>query len=83
MTSTGFRWDSQLSDLDIAQKYMLFLQCSPLGDTFDVHEQLIADKTKYALDKGLGVILCIGEALEDREAGKTFLVNTLLVSQTH
>lgn len=34
--------------------------------------QLIADKTKYCLDKGLGVILCIGESLEEREAGKTF-----------
>jgi triosephosphate isomerase len=36
--------------------------------------QLIADKTKYALDKGLGVILCIGESLEERESGKTFEV---------
>ncbi len=36
--------------------------------------QLIADKTKYCLDKGLGVILCIGESLEEREAGKTFEV---------
>ncbi|CAL8471024.1 g10566 [Coccomyxa elongata] len=36
--------------------------------------ELIADKTKYCLDKGLGVILCIGESLEEREAGKTFEV---------
>ena len=32
----------------------------------------MADKTKYALDKGLAVILCVGETLEQRESGKTF-----------
>ena len=39
-----------------------------------MHTQLIAEKTKYALGKGLGVILCIGESLEQREAGDTFKV---------
>ena len=33
--------------------------------------QLVADKTKYALDNGLKVIACIGEKLEERQAGKT------------
>ncbi|GAB5366078.1 hypothetical protein AAMO2058_001113600 [Amorphochlora amoebiformis] len=37
-------------------------------------DEVIADKTKYALDKGLGVILCIGELLEEREAGQTLQV---------
>jgi len=36
--------------------------------------QFIASKTKYALDNGLGVILCIGENLEQRESGKTIPV---------
>lgn len=36
--------------------------------------QLIAEKTAYALGKGLAVILCIGESLEEREAGNTFKV---------
>lgn len=36
--------------------------------------QLIAEKTKYALGKGLGVTLCIGESLAEREAGDTFKV---------
>lgn len=31
----------------------------------------MADKTKYALGKGLSVILCVGESLEEREANKT------------
>ncbi|EGX53783.1 hypothetical protein AOL_s00004g442 [Orbilia oligospora ATCC 24927] len=33
--------------------------------------QFIAEKTKASLDAGLSVILCIGETLEEREAGKT------------
>lgn len=33
--------------------------------------QLIGEKTKYALSKGLNVIACIGEKLEEREAGDT------------
>ena len=34
-------------------------------------DELIAEKTKIALANGVKVILCIGELLEDREAGKT------------
>ena len=30
----------------------------------------MADKTSYALSKGVSVILCVGETLEEREAGK-------------
>lgn len=33
--------------------------------------EVVAKKTKYALEKGLNVILCIGEKLEERESGKT------------
>ncbi len=36
----------------------------------------VASKTKAALDGGLGVILCCGETLEEREAGKTIDVVT-------
>lgn len=35
----------------------------------------VADKTAYALSKGVSVIACIGELLEEREAGKTMDVN--------
>ncbi|TXG64744.1 hypothetical protein EZV62_011738 [Acer yangbiense] len=34
--------------------------------------QFIGKKAAYALSEGLGVIACIGEKLEEREAGKTF-----------
>ncbi|KAF2162198.1 hypothetical protein M409DRAFT_58630 [Zasmidium cellare ATCC 36951] len=41
-------------------------------------DQFIASKTKFALDGGIGVILCVGETLEQREAGKT---NEVVLSQ--
>lgn len=39
-------------------------------------DAVVASKTKAALDGGLGVILCCGESLEQREAGKTIEVVT-------
>ncbi|EFJ10235.1 hypothetical protein SELMODRAFT_447410 [Selaginella moellendorffii] len=39
-----------------------------LGEAND----FIGKKSAYALEKGLGVIACVGEKLEEREAGKTF-----------
>jgi len=38
-------------------------------------DQLVNRKTRAALDGGLWVILCIGETLEQREAGQTDEVN--------
>lgn len=40
--------------------------------------EVVAKKTQYALSKGLNVILCIGEKLEERESGAT---NEVLKSQ--
>ncbi|KAH7083541.1 Triosephosphate isomerase [Paraphoma chrysanthemicola] len=39
-------------------------------------DEFVAAKTKAALDCGLGVILCCGESLEQREANKTIEVVT-------
>ncbi len=39
-------------------------------------DEFVASKTKAALDVGLGVILCCGESLEQREAGETVSVVT-------
>ena len=33
--------------------------------------EVVADKVKYAIDKGLKVMVCVGETLEQREAGTT------------
>lgn len=38
-------------------------------------DELTADKVAYALSKGLSVIFCIGEKLEEREANQTQEVN--------
>ena len=35
-------------------------------------DEKLVEKTKLALANGLGVILCVGETLEEREAGKHF-----------
>ena len=32
--------------------------------------QVVADKASYALRKGLSVVLCVGETLDEREANK-------------
>lgn len=36
--------------------------------------QFVADKVSYALSQGLKVIACVGETLEQREAGSTMHV---------
>lgn len=38
---------------------------------FHETSELVAEKTKAAIDSGLTVILCVGETLEQREAGMT------------
>lgn len=38
---------------------------------YNESSEVVAKKTQYALSKGLNVILCIGEKLEEREAGET------------
>ena len=39
-------------------------------------DEKLVEKTRLALEAGLGVILCVGENLEEREAGKHFDVCT-------
>lgn len=41
---------------------------------FHEDDKLIAEKTKFALGEGVGVILCIGETLEQKKAGVTLKV---------
>lgn len=43
-------------------------------------DETVATKTAYALSKGISVIACIGELLEEREAGNTMEVNTRQLS---
>ena len=41
---------------------------------FHETSELVAEKTKVAIDNRLSVILCVGETLEERESGKTVAV---------
>jgi triosephosphate isomerase len=41
---------------------------------FHETDAIVASKTKFALEGGLSVLLCCGETLEEREAGKTVSV---------
>ncbi|EUC57292.1 triosephosphate isomerase [Rhizoctonia solani AG-3 Rhs1AP] len=41
---------------------------------FGETDEIVADKTKAALEAGLSVVLCIGETLDEREAGVTVKV---------
>lgn len=38
---------------------------------FGESDELVADKVAHALESGLKVIACIGEKLDEREAGQT------------
>lgn len=42
---------------------------------FGESDELVGQKVKFALENGLNVLPCIGEKLEEREAGKTNEVN--------
>lgn len=47
---------------------------------FGESDDVVAEKTAYAISKGILVIACIGEQLEEREAGDTMKVNERQIS---
>jgi triosephosphate isomerase len=59
---------------DIGVNYVI-LGHSERRHVFGESDALIAEKTALALQTGLTVIFCIGEKLEEREAGQTDAVN--------
>ncbi|KAK9875898.1 hypothetical protein WA026_009685 [Henosepilachna vigintioctopunctata] len=65
---TGEISPSMLKDLGIN---WVILGHSERRKVFGESDELVAEKTALALEKGLKVILCLGETLEEREAGKT------------
>jgi len=56
---------------DIGCKYVI-VGHSERRKYFSETDQIVNKKIKAVKEKGLGVIFCIGESLEEREAGKTF-----------
>ncbi|KAH9925782.1 Triosephosphate isomerase [Fomitopsis serialis] len=65
---TGEISPAQLAD---AQIPYVILGHSERRTLFHETSELVAQKTKAALEAGLSVILCVGETLQEREANKT------------
>ncbi|KAK4123080.1 Triosephosphate isomerase [Parathielavia appendiculata] len=59
---------SQLKDLDV---HWTILGHSERRTLLKETDEVVASKTKFAVDGGVSVIWCCGESLEEREAGKT------------
>lgn len=64
---------SQLKDSNIT---WTILGHSERRTILNESDNFIATKTKTAIDGGIGVVLCCGESLEQREAGSTVDVVT-------
>ncbi|KND94700.1 Triosephosphate isomerase, partial [Tolypocladium ophioglossoides CBS 100239] len=62
---------SQLKDSNITWS---ILGHSERRTILEESDAVVASKTKYATENGVGVIWCCGESLEEREAGKTIEV---------
>lgn len=65
---TGEISPDQLTDLGI--KWVI-LGHSERRSLYNESNELVATKVQLALSKGLNVILCIGEKLEERDSGRT------------
>ncbi|KAI0071669.1 Triosephosphate isomerase [Panus rudis PR-1116 ss-1] len=65
---TGEISAAQLADAEIPY---VILGHSERRTLFHETSELVAEKTKAAIEAGLSVILCVGETLAEREAGKT------------
>ncbi|PCH37029.1 triose phosphate isomerase [Wolfiporia cocos MD-104 SS10] len=65
---TGEISPAQLADAGIPY---VILGHSERRTLFHETSELVAQKTRAALDAGLSVILCVGETLQEREAGQT------------
>ncbi|KAI0049361.1 triose phosphate isomerase [Auriscalpium vulgare] len=65
---TGEISATQLKDAGIPY---VILGHSERRSLFHETSEIVAEKTRAALDQGLKVILCVGETLEERESGRT------------
>lgn len=69
--SGAFTGENSLEMIKDMNCEWVILGHSERRNIFGESDKLVADKTKFALDNGLKVIACIGEKLEERQAGKT------------
>jgi triosephosphate isomerase len=68
---TGELSAEMLSDLKVG---WVILGHSERRSLLGESSEFVADKTAYALSKGLSVILCVGESQQQRDANQTFSV---------
>lgn len=68
---TGETPASMLTDMGID---WVILGHSERRESCGETDQVVADKTKYAIQNGLHTMTCIGEKLQERESGETFNV---------
>ena len=61
---------------DVGARYVI-LGHSERRHVFGETDALIGEKVKHAVDAGLTVIACIGEKLDQREAGKVELIRVV------
>jgi len=78
-TSGAFTGEISPLQLADAQIPYVILGHSERRTLFSETSELVAEKTRVAIDAGLSVILCIGETLEERKAGRcTEVIKTQL-----
>ena len=72
---TSFLVYLKLSELMFENRHRFTIGHSERRTLFDETSELVALKTKAAIEASLNVILCIGETLDQRESGLTAQVN--------
>ena len=75
---TGEFSHTHISDLGV---HWTLIGHSERRSLFGESDQIVADKTKFALENNFGVVLCIGESLQERDNNKTMdVINRQLVA---
>lgn len=73
-SSGAFTGENSVEQIQELGAKWVILGHSERRTLFHEDDKFVADKTKFALDQGAGVILCIGETLEEKKAGVTLKV---------